>query len=51
MRLLPVVLGLLAQNVKAAKPQFESVTPENVRNGDTITIQVLINEMRKRLAN
>ena len=41
MRLLFVILGLFVQNVEGLKPQFESVTPENVRNGDTITIQVL----------
>ena len=42
MRLLLVLFGQLVLLAEGAKPVFESITPENVRNGDEVTIQVII---------
>jgi len=39
MRFLLVLLGQIVQNANG-KPIFESITPENVRDGDTVMIQV-----------
>ena len=41
MRLLLVLLGQLVLLADGVKPVFESITPENVRNGDEVTIEVI----------